>query len=325
MKKMIMLANMLSLVAVMIMATGMTRAENCEVPHTVTFSKNPVKVGIGDKRHSETADYPAGATPAFSHQLKATIAPKMKADEVSFDSSNATRATVAEVSRSDVADTVEVVLKVTGVTETPATAPTGDTNVQAKCHDSLIATTKVIVLKPTTRTHALGEADIVNTSKPITGGTHLTSKLTQIVTITIKDQFGAVLDGIYNGKDVVEEKFDHVTHGGLTTVWTTIKYPNNEFLDGIKLDDTGSTQEQDISPALTSFQLAQWEAFIFRPYGAAKGNNCFAFNNANYSTEGDMKLRVDGHDVTPNIHRKIVTTATDTPPVPGSTTETITP
>ena len=286
----------------------------------VEFNKDPVKVGIGANRTSETPAYPATTPATYPHRLIATITPKDAAGSVTFDSSSVARATVSEVSRTDVGNSKQVILTVTGVAETPAGSPGGDADIRARVGVWVCKTTKAIVIKPKTRTHAIGAAVVNNTAVLLEGGagTQLTTSIDQIVTITIKDQFGNVLHSVYNGQNVVEEKFENITNGGLTPSWIAIRIPDREFVNGIKLDECGAVQDTAISLNLTPAQIAYWGAGTLTINGK---NNTFSIDAVTYTTEGDMKLKVDGHEVTPDVHRKIEIVPNNHPPAPVSTTD----
>lgn len=301
--------------------TNLGFASNPEIGAGITFDKNPVKFGIGASRTSETPVYPAVTPATFPHRLTATITPKDMAAEITFDSSNVARATVAEVSRKEVGNTVEVILKVTGVTETPAGSPNGDTDIRAKKDGEICATTKVVVIKPTSRTHAMGALTLVNSSKPNAGGTELKTYVRQIVTITIKDQFGNVLDPIYNGKNVVEEKFENIKNGGFVPNWTAISKPDSEFINGIKLDEIAVGVTYNLNE-LTPAQIVQWSNELLFVGGK---NTTFALRNINLTLEADMLLRVDGHAITPNILRIYVLAPTNSIPIPLAAADLVIP
>jgi len=184
---------------------------------TAEFNKDPVKVGIGTNRTSETPAYPATTPETYPHRLMATITPKDSAADVTFDSSNVARIAVAEVSRTDVGDTTQVVLQVTGVSMTPPASPGGDADIRALLKGSPCKTTKATVLvpaaihspHPTFVGIVAGQNKVLDSTTSPGGNVppgyvRLISIYTTVLTITVEDQLGNTLHAIYGGAPVTE-------------------------------------------------------------------------------------------------------------------------
>ncbi len=184
----------------------------------------------------------------------------------------------------------------------------------------------VTVLKPTTQTHAVGSATLSNSANllPNGAGTSLTTEVGSVITITVKDQFGKNLHSIYNGPDVVTERFVNIVTsngGALTPNWVPISIPDNILNNGIKLDQTAFSITINVGNVLTPTQIANWNNGTLTLNGK---NNVFALlGSGNTPTaRGDMEVKVDGHAVTPNFHRNMISTSGNHPPVPYTVTDT---
>lgn len=278
----------------------------------VEFNKDPVKAGI--------------CLDASSHDLKgtvtATITPKAIADQVTFESSNPSRATVAEDSRVDAGDSKVVTLKVTGVSETPDTAP-GDTDLRALVNGSVCGSTRISVVVPKADVHSVGTITFENIAYGIAGTNlyHPGSRATSFVTITIQDQFGDTLDPIYDGYHVVTEEFQD-THGGpgnFPAGEVFINLPDGNLNSGVIMDEVGDlyylgTWVDDITngPA--------WEAFGRYIDGC---NNAFSLGlDGDDDRDGLQVIRVHGHQVTPSYRRTISTKDANYPPIPFTVSDT---
>ncbi|MCH8476218.1 MAG: hypothetical protein LAT55_13435, partial [Opitutales bacterium] len=297
----------------------------------VEFDKDPVIVGLGENRTSETEAFPATDPPTYPHRLIATIVPKDAEDMVTFESSDETRITVSEEedSRSEEGNTTEVIVKVEGISMTPEDSPDGDADVRALIDNAEVATTKAVVIKPTSRAHEVGPLEIANTATLIKNETEteIQTYYEVIVTITIFDQFGNQLDAIYNGTNVVEEKFVPIQGGGFVTDWVPITFPDNELIDGEKRDQVSDELRMTLSWPLPSFEIQNFEAEeeVQSLQGA---NNTRAYLNqigvkpAVQVDEAKMLLRVDGHEVNdPEITRRVEHFNRNHPPDPFVVTD----
>ncbi len=250
--------------------------------------------------------------------LKATVTPKEKVNDIIFDTDNPARATVSVVSRNAVTGVVN--LEVKGVSATPSTKPSGDTVVRAKIDSKILATAKVVVVVPKTQTHTVGTKTLTNTATLVAGGTELKTKVGAIVTITIKDQFGNVLDAVYNGTSVVTEEFSAKT--GFFTSFPageiTIVVPDNKFTNGGKLDETAIEPAVTITVALTAAQRAAWAAGTLEINGA---KNVFKLATLTVDGTAVQKIRVHGHVVTPDFKRTMKAEPNNQPPIPYTITD----
>lgn len=287
----------------------------------VTFSKSLVTVGVGSNWSSEKAGYPDASTKP--HRLTATIAPLSLANSITFSSDNTSVATVSEVSRTDGENYQVVILEVTGVSKSSSAA--GDVKIEAKNGVKVVKDVKVVVIVPATSSHSVGNATYKNTATlKVGGGTTLTSRWEQMVTITIKDQFGNALGGIYNGANVVQEKFDNIN--GVSSAWPSpgtwvnIRYPDNVLMNGIKRDQNNTVVTAVNSSTMSLQQRTEWIAGIYYING---GNNLFKAQNIAWSSSADMSLKVAGHVLTTIHVRKKVSKAVNYPTVPGSVSDSI--
>ena len=295
----------------------------------VDFNKDPVKIGIGENRSSETAAYPETTPATYPYRLMATITPKDASGTVIFDSSNAARATVVEVSRTDVGNTEQVILNATGVSETPVGSPGGDTDIRAVLNGTVCQSTKVVVIVPKTQIHGpFAGKTIMNESSvsvPLSQ-TYLHSVIRATTTITIKDQFGDGLDSIYNGEDIVQEKFvqtseTNITGTALSETWVPITDPNSDFIDG-KKDDLCQFGDYYTLPQVLSD--TNREAWVNGTYTVNGKNNVFSIKGAGNVPEahGDQQIKVDGYSVTPDWHRVQNALPNNHPPVPFNINDT---
>ncbi|HET6844885.1 MAG TPA: hypothetical protein VFK06_24860 [Candidatus Angelobacter sp.] len=171
---------------------GNTIAQRAPVPPQITYDKTIVKAGIsriGKDVHGI---------------IKATITPKSSAVNVKFNSTNTARATVAEESRVDNANSTIVTLRINGITQTPNDKPQGDAQIQPSfAGGTTKQTVPILVIIPATQTHSVGPVNMANfafphpdPNDPTKGTTAIETDAGALVTITIFDQFGNMLDSI---------------------------------------------------------------------------------------------------------------------------------
>jgi len=275
----------------------------------VDFDKSPVKAGI-------CLD---GASHDVRGTVMATITPKGIADKVSFESSNPNRATVTEDGRVDHGNSKVVTLKVTGVSATPKSEPDGDTELRAVVCGQVCSSNNILILVPETQSHAVGSYSLQNYVTD--GNTKLWTKMSSIVTITIRDQFGALLDSVYDGEDVVSETFS--SYGGADFYPAPdngpLYLPNNYLTGGIKEDEASAELSDQVSPALTQTQVNQWVAeTLLLPGGH---NNIFAMYGSPTISDHLQSITVHGHEVAPDSVRTLETFPNNHPPVPFRVTD----
>lgn len=296
------------------------------VPVTLSFNKTVVKAGKSymprDVRGTITA----------------SIRPVAGAPAISFTSSNRDRATVSETGRVNRDGATIVTLKVSGESPTPTDFPQGDAQVEARRGNNVLRTAQIKVVIPRYVSYSIGASSYTNytkNSRIAAGKILLGSIAATIVRYNIKDQFGDPLDGIYNGSNVVEEKFSgyrgiRAFEGGFPTRWTPITEPQGDQLtNGRKLDKSGVFNESEDDPN------GQFPASI----GPAWRNNTQALldngvrrknlirlllvTTGNTTASGLQQLRVHGFwMLTPSYRRTKHIRDADYPPVPHSITQT---
>jgi len=110
------------------------------------------------------------------------------------------------------------VFEVMGISSTPATMPDGDTELQAVVDGIVVASARIVVVVPKSIAEPFPEYDgnVVPTkraldlrTKPVAYGAPagfmgLGTTYLHVQTMTVNDQFGDVLDELYEGSDVTE-------------------------------------------------------------------------------------------------------------------------
>jgi hypothetical protein len=277
----------------------------------VTFDKKVVKAGI-----SHISKDVRGT-------ITATIKPKSAAPKVTFISTNKARATVSEESRIDGTDSTTVTLRITGVVATPIDKPKGDAQVQALFAGKKIGLkVPALVVVPTTQDHKIGQTTLVNTSGQMTSFPFkfvLTTDVTNIVSITISDQFGQILDSAYDGTDVVTETLSNASPVDcVSSGEQVIVIPDHQLRAGVKLDETGFTVGFAPNATVTPQQQQDW-ANQKPVFGHS---NTFALGGQGQSCSLTQAIKVHGFTVTPDFHRNQVMLPQDQPPIPYTITDT---
>jgi len=200
----------------------------------ISFNKDPVTVGIGANRTSETPAYPATDPVTYPHRLTAIVKPIAGKGHVSFDTTNAYRATVQTGAFEDdeQANTSTTILTVTGAT--PSNSQYGDADVRGKVDNTVGKTIKVIVIKPDAiaTPHPTAESDVTPVNVCLNSGTspamlnvydpdvlRCTTWL-QWLPIQVNDQFGSALGSIYGGAPVAEHVAGNPINQNLTASGT---------------------------------------------------------------------------------------------------------
>lgn len=275
---------------------------------TASFSVEKVKVGLTD-----------GGNGSLSKTVTCTITPKADADGVTITATN-DKAEPTEVSRVD--DGNSKVITVTIKAKNPSAAKE-DCEVQAKKGGAVLDTLKVTVLRPKTVTHAVGNPSITNSSVAAAdGSSDLTSKVECLVTLTIKDQFGDALDAIFDGNNLVQEKFTNINGAqgllpaGARGVFGNIDVPDTALTDGVKSDLIKELLEININDPWGPGLAAAWSAFQFVPH-----NNIFAMSPNPATVNATMEVKCHGYDLTPKHKRTITVQNANAQPSPLSVTD----
>jgi len=206
-----------------------------------------------------------------------------------------------------------VTLDIYGVSATPAEKPEGDTTLEIKVSGVLQKTIKIIVKIPKVQIHIVGQTVVGNSARIFPGmGTELKTIVGCIVRIHIKDQFGQLLESIYNGEGVVDEGFVNQRQtppelSPLPNPWQKMVLPDARFILGEKKDVVRFNAFYGTQQILTAKEQADWAKFMYNFMG--KYQNAFAIvggenNIPKYEKEGDMQLRVWGHEL-PTVNRKM--------------------
>lgn len=178
----------------------------------------------------------------------------------------------------------------------------------------------VTVVVPKTNTRRIRNVVVKNTHRfivdPTTGGktSLLETDARALVEITIKDQFGEVLDSVYDGRFVVTEAFfnQNFRPAGWA-VWvapgTPINIPDGKLANGIIFDGTGVLTRVQFAE-FDKGQIAKWKVFQLDVNGT---NNMIYHSLRNkfpgvgrFAQIGDQELTVRGHVITPRFTRVIV-------------------
>lgn len=186
----------------------------------ISFNRDPVTVGIGPNRTSQTPAYPATDPVTYPHCLKATVKPIAGKGHVSFDTTSAERATVQTGAFADdeQSNTSTTILTVTGVNATPSDSQNGDADVRGKVGNTVGKTIKVVVIKPdaVAAPHPTADSDVTPVNVCLNTGTSPAmlnvydpdvlrcTNWSQWLTIQVNDQFGRALGSIYGGAPVAE-------------------------------------------------------------------------------------------------------------------------
>jgi len=269
----------------------------------VEFNMNPVVIGVGENRTSETPAYPETNPATHPYRVMATITPKDVAGSVTFGTDIPERATVSEVSRSDAGGSQNVILKASGASMTPASAPGGDARIIARFGSVEIASAQVIVIipaaihRPCPQYEGVVEGINLVTDSTTSPSTHglppgyvrvLLGYYHTVLTITVDDQFGNVLHPIYAGAQVTES-------GGLPI--NQVISPSGTYSDPVGVINTIIDVIAENPPGTPNPVIATLLSMPIDPVVSA-------------SLSGSITIEVDGHTLGPGIeNRKITATA----------------
>ncbi|MDD4340867.1 MAG: hypothetical protein PHO14_01375 [Kiritimatiellae bacterium] len=265
---------------------------------SIQFNKNPVKVGIGGNRTSETAAYPATTPASYPHRLAAKIKPISLAAAITFDSSNPSRATVSEVSRTTTDDSVVVILKVTGGSMTPVASPDGDVEIRAKHNGQVVKTTKALVLKPIAihsphpeyNGTVTGQNRVLDSTTSPPAGTPpgyvvlMKGEYITYLEIRVDDQYGKALHSIYAGASVTEG-------GGCLNMYMT---SSGTYLDPVSFSCDARQVLAENPPGTPNPEIAQFLASAVPPAPQT-------------TVTQNLSVEVEGHSVNPAIVSRVVT------------------
>jgi hypothetical protein len=163
-----------------------------------------------------------------------------------------------------------------------------------------------------------------------TGGVQvaqLTTDADTNVTIKIFDQFGQLLDSVYDGDQVVTEQFSNTVETGLpggggpalSTTEIPITIPDKTLTNGVKLDEVGFTENTLWPNLLTAVEIIQWQnGTLCLDDPANTGlcfNNVFSLRNQHPHVSGTQTIRVHGYKVTPDFLRTQEVKPQNSPPL----------
>jgi hypothetical protein len=242
-----------------------------------------------------------------------TIASGIDMSQVSFSSTNTQRFQLVPGTTDTNARTISFSL--IAMSATPDSVPSGDANVRVNYGQSQSCLGPAVVcVKPTTQEHAVGgsiatnySASDTNPSNP--GGTLLTTMVQRDVAITVKDQFGVKLTGMWNGPEKVDEQFDSQSGYALIQLVASrvpIREPDADFTNGIKIDRVGWGASKAIPVALTSTQAAAWVAGNLAVPPEGYRNTYQLLPNPSETKSGGQKLWVWGTELN-NVPTRTIT------------------
>jgi hypothetical protein len=263
-----------------------------------------------------------------------TVTVEPKAETANVDISIApgpggNRATIVNLVKDVAGGTIT--FDVQGQDATPVNMPQGDTTIEARHMGNLMAMAQVLVLVPTTHTRQLPPTTYQNVVIPLGTGAKLVTLAERNVTISVQDQFGNILDSIYDGSSVVEEIFTN-TEGFCNLLPTNtpnaIIFPDDVFKNGEKKDLVQLSVSYRTDAILTNAEIAQWESFSYVPPPIdPQFNNAFALNLENNKSGGPFyayskvlqEIQVHGHttqfktqgQLYPNAKRELTLTMVD--------------
>lgn len=275
---------------------------------TITFDKTVVKSGISYMNRDVRGT------------IKARISPSAGAPFISFASNNTSRATVAELGRATRNGVTTVTLKIKGESPTPSGSAEGDAQVEAKRWSTLLKTAKIKVVIPRYVDFSVGSPLYKNFTFPSAPNTiRLGSYARLIVQYNIKDQFHDLLDSVYNGAGVVEEKFVDV-HGFnfFNNDWVEVNVPDTTLANGIKRDES-SVRLLYSNATFPSRVGAAWTANnLTVTIGGKVMKNIIRVSLAgDLSGNARQQLRVHGFWVLqPDSRRNKIVKDADNPPLP---------
>lgn len=277
---------------------------------------------------------PAITQQTIKRRVVATVNPASQAGEVNFALENGAAGQASVTVGSPNTTTGMVALDVMGQTASAVAA--GEAKLVAKLLGEEIASSDVVVVIPKTQTHSVAPFFLRNESLlptdpdrsvsrcPTATGMCLQSTAGATVTITIEDQFGNRLNSVYDGNRVVTEEFTNKTGSltGLGTGLIPIDFPNDQFRNGVILDEASVTSAHSPIPTpLSTAQRTAWTNQTLRVDSAgnvvASGgfNNIIDRNSVAISGTADQEIQVHGHVTTPKFMRTQIVSSN---PVAGS-------
>ena len=277
----------------------------------VAFAANPIITGFS---------FPATKS-SLGKEIGVLVQPPHAVDQIKFvrAGDQPTRVEVFEIEKNK--GTGLIRLRVEGRSATPADMPGGDTEILAMLGEKVLRTAKVIVVVPTIQKHDVSSGYVLqNTAKPAGGGkTNVKSIAGTIVKISIFDQFGKLLDSVYNGQGVVTELFKDfhppgVAEKSFPAGELAISFPDAKFENGIKLDLSSSTLSANIDGVMTGNEIKQWEQKLF--FIAGNNNTFSLLLTQDQTVAATQEIRVHNHLMTPDFRRTIVDKDANFPPVP---------
>lgn len=199
-----------------------------------------------------------------------------------------------------------------------------NSNGKSRYKSKTVGSVPAIVVVPSTQKQSVSAPTCTNTSTVSGSGTTVYTTVTATATITIFDQFGNVLDSIYDGQGYVSETWTNVTVRNAELSNGPIDTPTGILTSGVILDEVGFILSQP-NLSMSDSDRQAWANFTFMLPGG-NYNNVFAYTT--YSrvvlpyAQGTQNLTVHGFSVKPAYVRTQQTTATNYPPPPFTVTQT---
>lgn len=286
-------------------STLMALAANSPGPVTVTFTPAPVITGYSLPVVQST----------IKRTVTATVSPASKVNDIHFDIAGVDRVDLSVISRD--ASTGKIILEVKGnglggLGPTPVVSPNGDTTILAKdTNDSTVGQVQVVVVVPKTQTHSIVNNPLYfknecTPNNPV-GKTNMWSEGGRLVTIKIFDQFGTLLDSIYDGTNVLHESWVEPKEYIAVPAFVDANMPQ-ALASGVLADPVAIARGFIVPNVLTAQEVGQWKSGNLDINGPGV-NTIFAYYGSLGQPVGSAKatqvITCHGHQVTTNYQRII--------------------
>ena len=284
---------------------------------SVSFTPNPVRTGY----FVMTGMQAPMAYRDIETPVVAQVSSMGPVNKVNLSVEGQLRAAISGDISNAASGSADLNFNVAGVSPTPGNVPGGDTSIVATdVNGNRAGSVNTVVVIPSTCGEDRGPVTLKNTYAPANypgfPGTWFlfTTTASSPVTITVYDQFGAVLDAMYDGSAVVDEDIPPFTDlwGRLTKeVNGAIELPDMVFASGVKTDQN-LTNANYPSTVAAPGQESGWPNFLLTlssPNGVdgdpLLSTNAFALQmnllnvKSSVTTFMNQSITVAGHGVSP--------------------------
>ena len=220
-------------------------------------------------------------------KVNATVSPANRVNDVTIaidpSTPGAGRAEIRDLSVVDAA-AGKIVFYVYGKDSTPVSAPGGDTTIKAMVvgQTQVAGQAQVVVVAPTTYTRDRGDISFANSYNILAMPKRISSYCHENTVVTFYDQFGNVLNSIYNklAAGAIQERFS--SRSGLFRSFEdgkmiTINKPYGFISKGVVEDQIGViSPDLILTFELSTGQWNSWTNFTYTPDAAHPYNNAIA-------------------------------------------------